>query len=375
MSPDFTTRLQLQLREAALRDEQRGALGRRLAGLRYGLPAPAATAAVGLAALLVAALIAVGGLRWGHQEDIVSNPKVIGTVPLAENLGFMASGFGSVWLADSDRQVLLRVDPKSRAVEAEIRTGGDPSAQGGDPIVNTGAGAVWAIARAPGADGGSRVMRIDPATNRITARATLPARQAPLVGDLQIVGGTPWVITSAGAIELDPRSARPGRFVSNGQPAGEPFPLWSILSPAGELWVLDRSAQLQRYSPASGERVATEPVPLPGAVAVIPTSEGAVYISRDGVLALAGADGGLAWQRRVGTTNGFPLVLGGTIWVHASDVARGRDRLVEVDLRSGEVRSSTGLPEFGIAAMTDVDRDLWLATPAGKVMIVRPADR
>ena len=59
-------------------------------------------------------------------------------------------------------------------------------------------------------------------------------------------------------------------------------------------------------------------------------------------------------------------MLGGTIWIHASDVARGRDRLVEVDLRSGRVRSSTGLPEFGVTGMTDVGGDVWLATPAGK---------
>ena len=375
MSQDFTTRLQLQLREAALREEQRGALGRRLAGLRYGMPAPAATVAVGLAVLLLAVLIAVGGLRWGHQEDIVSNPKVIGNVPLAENLGWISAGFGSVWAADADRQVLLRVNPKTRAVEAEIRTGGDSNAVGGDPIVNTGAGAVWAIARAPGADGGSRVLRIDPATNRITARAALPDDQAPLVLDLQIVQGKPWVVTSVGAIELDPRSARPGRFVSAAQPAGEPFPLWSILSPDGELWVLDRSSQLQRYSLASGQRVATEPVPLPGAVGVIPTQVGAVYAGRDGVLARADDDGKITWQRRVGTMTTIPLVLGGTIWSHASDVARGRDRLVEIDLRSGEVRSSTGLPEFGITGMTDVDGDLWIGTPQGKATIVRPADR
>jgi len=45
------------------------------------------------------------------------------------------------------------------------------------------------------------------------------------------------------------------------------------------------------------------------------------------------------------------------------------------DLRSGEVRSSTGLPEFGITGMTDVDGDLWIGTPQGKATIVRPADR
>ena len=130
--------------------------------------------------------------------------------------------------------------------------------------------------------------------------------------------------------------------------------------------MLDRSSQLQRYSLASGERVATEPVPLPGAIGVIPTQEGAVYAARDGVIARAGEDGKLAWQRRVGTMTSIPLVLGGTIWIHASDVARGRDRLVEIDLRSGEVRSSTGLPEFGITGMTDVDGDLWIATPRAR---------
>ena len=53
--------------------------------------------------------------------------------------------------------------------------------------------------------------------------------------------------------------------------------------------MLDRSSHLQRYSLASGKRVATEPVPLPGAVGVIPTPEGAIYVARDGLIALAGA--------------------------------------------------------------------------------------
>ena len=101
---------------------------------------------------------------------------MIGNVTLADNLGFISSGFGSVWVADSkNRQVLLRVDPRTRDVQARIRTGGDINALGGDPIVNAGGGAVWAIARAPGADGGHRLLRIDPGTDRVIARVTLPA--------------------------------------------------------------------------------------------------------------------------------------------------------------------------------------------------------
>ena len=78
MSQDFTTRLQLQLREAALRDERRSPFGRTFADLRHGMPAPAAVAAVALAAVLLAIVVAVGGLRWGGDET-VSKPKVIAT--------------------------------------------------------------------------------------------------------------------------------------------------------------------------------------------------------------------------------------------------------------------------------------------------------
>jgi streptogramin lyase len=345
MSQDFTTRLQLQLREAALRDERRGSLGRWVADLRRGVPAPAATAAVALAALLVALVVALGGLRWGGGDVAVSHPKVIADVPLADNLGFMAAGFGSVWVADTKTRTVLRVDPATHKVQARV-------------------------ARHPGTDGGHRVLRIDPATNRITARVELPADQAPMVSDVQIVDGRPWAITFKGAIELDPQTARPGRFVRIAEPGGEPFPL-GIMAAEGELWVLTRGSRIDRYSLASGQRTASRPVRLSGVTAVVPTPDGPLYVTSDGQLARADADGRIAWQRRLGTSVALPLVIGKTAWVHASDTAGGRDRLVEVDIRSGHVRSSTGLPEFGVSGMTLAGRDLWLGTQAGKVQIVR----
>lgn len=371
MSQDFTTRLQLQLREAALRDERRSPLRRRLAGVRFGMPAPATTAAVAVAALLLAVVVAVGGLRWGGEDDTVSNPKVIGTVPLAENLGTISSGFGSVWVADADRQVLLRVDPRTRRVQAEIRTGGDANALGGDPLVAAGSDAVWAIARSPGSDGGHRIMRIDPATNRIVSRATLPARQAPLIFDVQIVDGRPWVLTLRGAIEIDPATGRPGRHLAI-RNAGEEFPQWLIIA-QDQLWVLTRSRRIDRYDLATGRRAPSLPVRLAGTWAIVPTPDGLFLSGPDGELARADAtDGRIAWRRRIGDTSTLPLVMDGRIWAHASDVAAGRDRLVEMDARSGRVLSSTGLPEFGIAGMAPAGRDLWITTPGGKVMIVRP---
>jgi hypothetical protein len=372
MSQDFTTRLQLQLREAALRDERRSSLGRRLAGLRHGMPGPAAATAVALAAAVVIAVVVAGGLRWGGEEP-VARPKVIANFELADNLAWLTTGFGSVWAADSKNLQVLRVDPRTHEVQARIRTGGDTNAFGGDPILNSGAGAVWAIARAPSSDGGHRVLRIDPETNRVTARVTLPARQAPIVFDIQIVDGRPWVISNAGAIELDPTTARPRGFVSSETPAGEPGPIWSIIT-GKELWVLTRSSTIDRYDLGSGRKVASDPVPVAGAVGVVPTDEGPVYALPQGELALVNDAGKAVWRRQVGDTSTPPLVIGGTLWVHASDMAAGRDRLVELDLASGKPRSSTGLPEFGIRGVTVVGNDLWLSTPNGHVMIVRPGD-
>jgi hypothetical protein len=369
MSQDFTTRLQLQLREAALRDERRTPLGRRLAGLRHGMPRPAVVTAAALAAALVVAVVVAGGLRWGGEHP-VAHPKVVADFPLADNLGFLSSGFGSVWAADSKNLVLLRVDPRTHDVQARIRTGGDTNAFGGDPIVIAGAGAVWAIARAPSNDGGHRVLRIDPATNKITARVTMPAAQAPIVFDVQIEQGRPWVISNRGAIELDPASGRPVSFVKVRQPAGEPGPLWSFVA-RGELWVLTRSGTLDRYDLDSGRRTASDQVPVAGAQVVVPTDEGLLYGANGGELVLV-RDGQEVWRRELGTTVSLPLVLGGTAWVHATDTVTGRDRLIELDVRSGKVRSSTGLPQFGIRGITTVGDDLWLSTPNGRVTVVRP---
>jgi hypothetical protein len=321
-----------------------------------------------LAAALIVAVAVAGGLRWGGERR-VSTPKVVADFPLADNVGQLATGFGAVWIADTKKLEVVRVDPRTHDVEARIRAGGDSNAFGGDPLLNAGAGALWAIARAPGNDGGNRVLRIDPATNRITDRVLLPARQAPMVFDVQVEKGTPWVITNRGAIALDPATGRPTAFVRDREPSGEPGPLWTMVA-RGELWVLTRGGTLDRYALADGRRTASGPVPA-GARSVVPTDEGLLFGLGGGELVLV-RDGAEVWKRRLGTTTAPPFVQGGTVWLHASDTVGGRDRLVELDLRSGKVRSSTGLPQFGIQGITTVGDDLWLGTPNGHVMIVRP---
>ena len=370
MSEQFTTKLQLQLREAALREERRGSLGSRIAGVRYRMPGPGGLAAVAVAAALIVALVVIGGIKWGGQQRTTVGPRVIADIPLSDNLNWLAPGFGSVWISNVHGTV-LRVDPRTRAIKQRIQVGGNDNAPGGTPIVNAGAGAVWAIARPTSLSSPAILVRIDPASGRITSRNPMrtPGGQPLGIADIQIVDGVPWVIGGAGSLQIDPATGRPVRFIKTELPAGQPYPLWNIAD-AGNLWVLTRDQRILRYDLASGRLAGTLPAELPGAIGVIPTAKGPLLFDSTGDVALGSpADGRITWKRQLGNS-AFPVVLGDNVLAHASDVSGGRDQLVKLDLATGDVRTSTVLPEFGLGGMAVVDRELWLTTPGGHLLIL-----
>ena len=358
MSEDFTTRLQLQLREVALREERRGTLGRRLAAARYAAPRPATVAWAAAAAAVLAVLVIAGGLRWSREETIAI-PRVIDTVPLADSLGTMASGFGSVWAMDSTRGDLLRVDPRTHAILSRRRVGRDA-------IVNAGAGAVWVL-RPP------ELLRIDPATGRTTGRTRLPLPAGGGVNripvDIEMVGDVPWVVSPTGAGRIDPRTGALRQVIRVHGPGTDPFPYFLTAAPDG-IWVLTRANRIQRYDAGSGRLAAELPVRLPNAVSLLPTAEGVLLGTRDGEVALADRrDGAIVWQHAVGgNLGGLPLEHAGSLWVPATGL--GRDRLVQLDPKTGETRSSTSLPEFGFAGLAIVGRGFWIASPGGKVTVL-----
>ena len=175
MSEHFETQLQLQLRAAAERMEHRGAFGR----LRLVLPAAPAVAAGALVAVVLLAVSIVGGLRWADDDDVVTAPRVVANIALADNLGSLDSGLDAVWAADPAKGQILRLDPHTRQVRARIPVDGEA-------LVTVGAGAVWVLNQR------NRLLRIDPATNRVTARTLLrgPAGGAELSGlEVQILAG------------------------------------------------------------------------------------------------------------------------------------------------------------------------------------------
>ena len=200
MSQEFTTRLQLQLREAALREERRAPLAQRLVRARRGLPGPAPLAAA-LAVALLALAVAIGVLQL-HGESEPTKPKVIHQFKAADNLLSLSGGFGAVWATDPVSSQVLRIDPRTRKVTAHIRLSGEVQAVAG-------AGAVWALSGdllTAGAQGAVEVTRIDPHTNRVAARIPMRSPRGDNFAPLFITADDEhvWVIGAAGALRIDP---------------------------------------------------------------------------------------------------------------------------------------------------------------------------
>lgn len=106
----------------------------------------------------------------------------VGRTPLG-----IATGFGSIWVVNQGDGTVSRIDEASRAVIATIPLG---VKRGSDPLVGgqvaAGAGGVWV------AYGGSGLIRIDPASNRVVARLDVSNYVLSVVAGGQAV----WVAAS-----------------------------------------------------------------------------------------------------------------------------------------------------------------------------------
>ena len=93
--------------------------------------------------------------------------------------GGLAVGLGSVWVTDADSPRLLRIDPRYGSVDP-IELPGKSGAGG----VSVGEGSVWI------AQGGSRVLRIDPETGRVERRWRVPS-----ASDVHLADGKAWLVS------------------------------------------------------------------------------------------------------------------------------------------------------------------------------------
>jgi len=374
MTEDFVTQLRLQLREAALRQERRGPFAQRVARARRSLPGPGPVAAA-LAAALLALAVVLGALALRGEPE-PAPMQVIGSDRVAAGLSSLAPGFGAVWTADPIRGEILRLDPASRRVVARIPAGGEAR-------VAAGAGAVWAIAGdlLYGGDAGPvRLLRIDPATDRVVARILLRtpagARFAPV--DLQIADGAVWAVGLDGALRIDPGRNATDRYVPLADAAGAPR---GIVTEGERVWVLSARGRLRSYDARTGrpDRGVRVGEPAPAYLFGGPPGTLTALFGKSELALLEPTTGRAIWRAPFGEDLGWLLYDDGTFWVQfsgpvvssASNLPAEPDRLARVDADTGRRLGDVELPYPGVAGMAKVGRDVWVATPDGRIVVVR----
>jgi hypothetical protein len=361
MTDDFTTRLRLQLREAALREERRGALSRTLIAAR---PRPA-VALGAVAAAVAAALVVLATVLLGAREPEPATPPgphVVANVARGDALGPRARpGFGALWLSDSSRGMILRVDPRTRRVTKRIPIGSEVA-------LATAAGSVWALQRGPGYQGGP-LLRIGPSTGRTIARVRLrTAAGGPFRGGSLIVAGARvWVLGATGAVAVDP--AR-GQVVAEIRLGGS-FTVTDALVHDGELWLTRADHSVTRFDARTGRRLGRLPWRTDGFL--VPFADALIAVSKSSVALVDPATGRASWRRPLGTDLRDAQVSGSRVFVEGGDgPATARDRIWEIDARTGRVAGATTMPEFGPAGMVPVGRGVWLLTAGGRAVVVEP---
>jgi outer membrane protein assembly factor BamB len=301
--------------------------------------------------------------RGGEPTITPPRPHVVARVTTG-SVEDMTAGFGQLWVDAVDRGQVLRVDPGRWRIVARIPVGRVPSG------VTTSGGAVWAIAHAGDPSRADyTVARIDPVTNRVTARVALHGSAGALLGPaalpkLRSNGRELWALGDAGGVRIDTRRAVVSARVR--------WPLPSLVNAnsfgltAGDLWVHGADGRLLRLDARTGAERARLTTPLGSTLAAV--AGPAVIVSGDdgSVVRIDPATGRRLWTAHLAsaptgsTARGFAIA-GDTLWSLREDRVRHTERLTPIALASGRVLGSTPLKDTGADWLTVVGDQLWYA--------------
>ena len=108
--------------------------------------------------------------------------KVLRTIGIGTPVSDLAVSGEAVWVANGSDGTVSRIDPGSNAVVATIDLRG-PNLLAPIPVhaLTLGAGAIWV------ASGDNRVVRIDPATNKVAAEIGVPSAPVDVTADEEAV--------------------------------------------------------------------------------------------------------------------------------------------------------------------------------------------
>jgi PQQ-like domain len=350
VNDDFITRLGHALREAADREERRAAPGRAALAARAQVPRVRlvpALAAIAVGAMLV---VAVSVILTRPEPARPPEPKVVARLTPGGGLDQIVAGFGSAWIVQTTDDVLLRMDPATRRVTARFQLRAGLAVAAGDD-------AIWVGERV------NDLLRIDPQTNRVAARIPMPNGLYP--GGIPVpIGDSVWVVGRRRAVRVDARTNRVTKAVTLTQP-GFPVPGGAVLG--GDFWVVLRPGRAVRLDGRTGKQEVAFRAPFVG----VPAScGGALLLVDPGQVAGVDPRTGRVLWRRPFDQFGPCTTMRGLIWAEAP--GRNGDRVVALDPRTGRTVASIHVGEFSAMSLQRVGAELWLTTADGELAIVRP---
>jgi hypothetical protein len=384
MTEDFVTRLERQLTSAERLQERGGRLSRLIAPVRAWRPSP--VAGLGLAAAAAALIAAVVLIRGsdeptpvGHSPSVVArtwlppeatNECTVAPCDFADPFMGLAAGYGSAWVGSVQHGDVLRLDARSHRVVKRIPVGRLPS------DVVAAAGAVWVVVNPN--ERSSTLVRIDPATNRVTDRFPVPSvmLKPRLLGDDRAL----WLVGDERGVRFDPRRgvvAGSVRWGFRGGVYAKGFGLGG-----DDFWARAEDGQMLRFGAHTGAREGRAESP-PGVANLAVIGGAGVVVGNTGgtVTRINASDGRALWSTRVATLHGSGVgsarpggtiaIAGDAAWVLIRDESRATERLGAVDLATGRMLSSTRMPNLGGAWMQPVGDELWYVAE-GYAVVVRP---
>ena len=191
------------------------------------------------------ALAVNGQTVWTNTEHarlvrVVGGRRTDFDLGRGHSIDAIAVGAGSIWIASSADDTVLRVDPRSgRLATRPIRLGTATGVRAGPAAIAYGEGSVWVAAALA-----SRVIRIDPSSGRAVASIPVPARPTGIA----VGAGAVWVLSAAGSVtRIDPEHDRVDARIPVGRQAT------AIAAGADRVWV----------TVAGGRAAGAGPPPLP----------------------------------------------------------------------------------------------------------------
>jgi virginiamycin B lyase len=218
--------------------------------------------------------VAIGDSVWisNNPKNNISqlDPKtnqVGAVIPVAKTpCSGLAIAFDSIWVPICSDGSVERVDVKSHKIVASIPSG-VANTEGG---ITAGQGSIWMPSDAAGV-----LSRIDPATNRVESKVSIPDGSFTAVFD----AGSVWVTSTKNNL-LTRVDAKSEKILAK-IPVG-PAPRF-LAAGLGSIWTLNQgNGSVSRVDPVMNKIMATIEVGVPGQGGDIAVGEGAVWVTAIG---------------------------------------------------------------------------------------------